>query len=264
MSLINSIISLIVLSLTSTFSWAGVIVLDGTYMNQNIYVKNSISGSGVGYCTYEVTINGNTNIDEVNSNSFEIDLEQHQLEIGTPLTVKIFFKDDGCNPQVLNPHALSPHSTFSISTMKLTEKGRLTWETANETASLPFIVEQFRWNKWVKVGEVDGKGTPEEHLYFFNTQLHAGLNTFRLRQNGFYGPRYSKSVTVRSFKTEVSFVYNRKVKSVEFSEPTLFEIYDRWGNIVKKGFGHQILVGDLKKDLYYMNMGNTTGKFQKR
>jgi len=243
---------------------AGVIVLDGAYQNQNIYVRNSVSGSGVGYCTYEVTINGQTNIDEVNSNAFEIDLGHHQLALGTPLTIRIFFKDDGCNPKVLNPHALSPHSTFTVSSFSVDKSGFMKWTTENETASLPFIIQQFRWNKWVKVGEIAGKGSPESHHYNFKTLLHAGQNKFRLKQNGYYGPRYSKPITVRSFQEEVSFVYNRKIQKVEFSQATTFEVYDRWGNIVKKGFSNQFQVGDLKKDEYYINFGNTSGEFRKR
>ena len=37
---------------------AGVIVLEGNYMGKNIFVKNPFGGAGVGFCVFEVTING--------------------------------------------------------------------------------------------------------------------------------------------------------------------------------------------------------------
>ncbi|PJC62331.1 MAG: hypothetical protein CO022_05125, partial [Flavobacteriales bacterium CG_4_9_14_0_2_um_filter_32_27] len=54
-------------------SYAGVIVLEGHYQGKNLYVQNPFAGSGVGFCTFEVTINGDVTTDEVNSSAFEID-----------------------------------------------------------------------------------------------------------------------------------------------------------------------------------------------
>ena len=49
----------------------GVIVLEGHYQGKNLYVQNPFAGSGVGFCTFEVTINGEVTTDEVNSSAFE-------------------------------------------------------------------------------------------------------------------------------------------------------------------------------------------------
>src|SRR5688572_29323017 len=53
---------------------AGTIVIDGQYQDKNIYVQNSVSSSGVGFCAYEVRVNGQITNDEINSSAFEIDL----------------------------------------------------------------------------------------------------------------------------------------------------------------------------------------------
>lgn len=244
---------------------AGKIVLEGEYQNQNIYVKNAIAGAGVGYCTYEVTINGVTTTDEVNSSAFEIDLTQFNLEVGTPLTVTIRYKDDGCELSVLNPYALKPNPTFETLSIEIDHTGLLTWTTENERAPLPFVIEQFKWNKWVKVGEVMGVGEPGENSYEFHTQPHSGLNKFRVRQIGYYNnTRSTPEIALRTVKHQVSFVYHRRRQSIEFSESTHYEIYDKYGTIVKKGFGDSVDLDNLKNDTYYMNHDNTMGEFRKR
>jgi hypothetical protein len=45
-------------------SWAGSIVIEGRYQQRNIFVINSVSQDGVGYCVYEVTVNGLITSDE--------------------------------------------------------------------------------------------------------------------------------------------------------------------------------------------------------
>ena len=62
---------------------------------------------------------------------------------------------------------------------------------------------------------------------------------------------------------EVTF-YPKKVKSeITFSSKTLFEIFDSFGNIVKKGYGDKVDCGTLKKGLYYLNFDNTNDEFSK-
>jgi len=244
---------------------AGTIVLKGEYQNENIYVQNAIAGAGVGYCTYQVTINGTTTTDEVNSTAFEIDLAQFNLEVGTPIEVTIRYKDDGCELRVLNPQALKPNPTFETVSIEVDHTGLLTWTTDNERAPLPFVVEQFKWNKWVKIGEVMGTGEEGENSYSFRSTPHSGLNKFRVRQIGYYdNSRSTPEISMRTMKKEVSFVYDRRHQSIEFSESTGYEVYDKYGTIVKKGFGNSISIDNLPKDVYYLNHGNTMGEFRKR
>jgi hypothetical protein len=53
----------------------------------------------------------------------------------------------------------------------------------------------------------------------------------------------------------------QKVKDViTFSAPTLYEVYDQYGNIVKRGYANTLDVTSLKKDLYYLNYDNKMGE----
>ena len=45
---------------------AGQIEFRGTYQGENLYVKNPFAATGVGFCVYEVTVNGMTSTDEIN------------------------------------------------------------------------------------------------------------------------------------------------------------------------------------------------------
>lgn len=246
-------------------SLGGTIVIEGHYQKQNIYIKNDFSNLGVGYCTYEVRINGKVSTDEIYSTSFEIDLAQYQLELGAPVSVTIRYKDDGCMPLVLNPNALTPNPTFETLSIDVNNKGMLEWKTANETASLPFIVEQFKWNKWVQIGEVQGVGTPEKHAYQFQTTPHSGINKFRIKQKGFIDKTiHSPSVSYKSLKPEITYVYNKKKQILEFAEHTSYEVYNKYGELVKKGFDVTFSTDNLQKGVYYMNYGNSTTEFTKK
>lgn len=243
---------------------AGVIVLEGHYQGKNLYVQNPFAGSGVGFCTFEVTINGSVTTDEVNSSAFEIDFANFKLNVGDPVIVKIKHKDD-CKPKVLNPEVLKPKSTFEIVAIKVEGKGKFTWSTKNEAGKLNYIVEQYRWNKWIKVGEVDGLGAASQNNYEFNITPHSGENKFRVKQVDYSGtPRYSQSARFLSDIGEITFSPKKASKEVIFTGETLFEIYDTYGGIVKKGFGKTINVTNLKQGMYYLSYDNKNESFIKK
>ncbi|MBN4062168.1 MAG: hypothetical protein COA57_07345 [Flavobacteriales bacterium] len=268
--LTRSILSIAVGFLPIAHLLAGTIILEGNYQGKNIYVQNPFSGTGVGFCTYEVKVNGDVTTDEINSSAFEIDLGNFQLNIGDPVVVTIKHKDD-CKPKVLNPEVLKPKSTFEIIDMDIDQESIFSWKTKNETGKLPFVIEQFRWNKWIKVGEVEGKGTPDVNEYSFKITPHSGENLFRVKQVDYTNkPRYSKSKRYNAMAiSEVTFVPIKVKDFLHFeaesnSTETMFEIYDSYGNIVKKGFASNIDCKNLKKGIYYLNYDNKTDKFVKK
>ncbi|HIA36059.1 MAG TPA: hypothetical protein EYN89_04815 [Flavobacteriales bacterium] len=243
---------------------AGTIILEGNYQGKNLFVQNPFTGSGVGFCTFEVTINDQVTTDEINSSAFEIDFTAMQLEIGTKVVVKIKHGDD-CKPKVLNPEVLKPKSTFDIVDMKIDDEGMLEWITNNETGKLPYVIEQFRWNKWVKVGEEEGKGQTANNSYTFKVTSHSGENKFRVKQVDYSRrPRYSSAIKHRSKKPPVTFAPQKVKDNILFSDKTMYEIYDAYGNIVKKGFGDNVDVSNLKRGTYYINYDKDMGKFLKK
>jgi len=248
-------------------SMAGTILLEGNYHGKNLYVQNPFASEGVGFCTFEVKVNGQTTTDEINSSAYEIDLSFFQLNLGSPIEIRISHKDD-CKPKVVNPEVLKPMSTFEISSMGISKKGMLAITTTNETGKLTYTIEQFRWNKWVEVGDFEGKGSPEKNTYEIQlTTIHKGQNRFRVKQTDHRSkPRYSFESKVNSPLPEITFQPGdgKKVSdAINFSDATLYEIYNAYGNIVAKGVSKRVDVSGLDKGTYYLNYGTSTGTFKR-
>ena len=242
---------------------AGIIEIKGAYQGENLYVKNPFSAVGVGFCVFEVTVNGTTTTDEINSSAFEIDLTVFELYAGEPVVVRINHRD-GCTPRVLNPGVLNPRATFQIVELNLAGD-RITWTTRDESGSLPFIVEQFRWNKWVNVGEVPGKGLPGRHSYSMPVRLHSGENRFRVRQTDENGSqRLSPQLFHRAEKQPVSFSTSPQDNNIIFSVPTMYEIFDGRGRLVTRGYGDRVSIEELNRGSYFLNFDNQMRTFQKR
>lgn len=73
----------------------------------------------------------------------------------------------------------SSKSTFVVADggISCTPDGTLTWTTTGESGKLTFTIEQYRWNKWVAIGEVDGLGTEDR----INTVLMYLLTQARIK-----------------------------------------------------------------------------------
>ena len=172
---------------------------------------------------------------------------------------------DGCTPpRVLNPDALKPVPTFEVVNMKMTNEGLLRWTAKNEGGSLPYVVEQFRWNKWINVGEVQGVGTPGEHDYKFQvTAMHSGENKFRVKQTG-YQAKYSAEIKIVSSEPKCIFSLSKNSKQIDFTCGTLYEVYDYYGSVVKKGYGSRVDIANLQRGGYYVCYDNTIGELKKK
>jgi len=250
--------------LASLTSFAGTIVLEGKYQQKNVYIINSISAEGVGFCVYEVLVNGDVTSDEINSNAFEVDLSIYGFKLGDDVIVSIKYKE-GCEPRILNPGALEPQPTFEATNIDISNGGLLTWETTNEQGKLPFIIQQYKWNKWVNVGEVTGIGTSVKNAYSFQTTPISGVNKFRVVQRSYEGQiRKSPSAEYISDKAPISFTYDKKLERIVFSGETNYELYNVYGQIVKRGFGLEADMSNLPKGEYYISFDSITEKFAKK
>ncbi len=242
------------------------IVLEGHFQGKSLYVQNPYATSGVGFATTQVRINGDVLPSEINSSAYEIDFSHFMMKKGDEVVVTIEHKD-GSVPKVLNPEVLKPRSTFELVAQDLSKDGKYTWKTKGETAKLPYIVQQFRWNKWVKVGEVDGVGTPDEHEYAFNVTLHSGSNKVRVIQPDFDGKRkVSRAASqTASVTSSIECSISQKDKTaIVLSSESLYEVYDIYGNLVKKGFSSEISTANLAKGVYYLNYDNKMDQFVKK
>lgn len=242
--------------------------VEGTYQGKNLYVQNPMDDEGFGYCATKVTVNGDIMPGGTSVGAFEIDFAQFNIEIGEPVFI-VIEHHDGCKPKILNPEVLLPRSTFNVTKMEISQDGKLKWSTTDEQGKLPFFIEQYRWNKWVQVGEVQGKGGNTENSYEFVVTPHSGENTIRIVQEDHSGTkRPSKEVKFTSTIPKVTKTPTKvkdEIKFVANGQPieTRYEIYDAYGNIVKKGVGSSVNCTNLLRGVYYINFDNVNEKFIK-
>jgi hypothetical protein len=237
------------------------IEIKGTYQGENLYIKNPFAATGVGFCVYEVTVNGMTTTDEINSSAFEVDLTVYGFRVGESVSVAINYKE-GCVPVVLNPDILNARATFEIEELSI-DGGNITWKTKNESGSLPYIIEQFRWNKWVVVGQVTGKGSQGTNSYSATVRIHSGENRFRIRQtDSRKNNRFSSELVYKSSKKPLTFAIDGN--TIRFTEPTMYEVYDGYGRIVVKGYGAVLQIASYERGRYYINYDNRTELITKR
>ena len=257
----------LIFSLTGAVAF-GSLSIEGSYQGKNLYVQNPMDDDGFGYCATKVTVNGDILPGGTSMGAFEIDFSIFNIEIGEPVFI-VIEHNDGCKHKILNPEVLLPRSTFKVSTIEVNQNGLLTWKTTDEHGKLPFIIEQYRWNKWVTVGEVQGKGTPSLNSYEFQVSPHSGENMVRVIQIDHSGAKKT-SANVK-FNSSVAPVAKSpvKVKSViNFTTngkaiETRYEIHDAYGSIVKKGVGSSVNCENLVKGLYYISYDNITEQFIK-
>jgi len=241
------------------------IPVKGIYQGENLFVMNPFASTGVGFCVYEVTVNGEITTDEINSSAFEIDLSVFNLKIGAKVSIVIKHKD-GCRPKVLNAEVLKPKSTFKVIDIVVDRKtNKLKWTTSGEKGTLPFIVEQYKWKKWIRVATVKGKGTNGANKYSVAVLPTSGNNKFRIKQIDYSRkPRYSPEVTYRSLDPTITFSPIKPKNEIKFSATTNYEIYDFYGRLIKKGKGININISKLKKGDYFLNFDNEMGRFTKK
>lgn len=253
----------------STFALLGqdkILVIEGTYMGKNLYVQNT---STIGYCVTSVEVNGKETTDETNSSAFEIDFKPCQLKLGDKIEVRIHYKND-CLPNILNTEVIKPLSTFTVTEIKASPDGTIQWTSVGELGALVYQVEQLRWKKWVKVGEVMGLGTSQPHQYTFKTQPHSGINVYRVQQTDHTGKaNASPAAECNShlpqvvFKIDENGVIRFTVRNKNIATETLFEIYDQYGQLLKRGYGTAVDVSDLPKGVYYINYDNKAESFKR-
>lgn len=258
-------IIIVVFFLISAFkAFSGVLILEGKFQNKNIYIQNFFGPNGVGYCATEIKVNGHITTDEVNSSAFEIDLAAMNIKPGQKVTIEILHKND-CTPVILNPDALKPKPTYEIVSMNINSAGFLKWTSKNESGALPYVIEQYKWNKWVYIGEVQGAGSPDYHDYAFQITTHSGENKFRVKQVGYgVAPKVSNSVIINSSVEKPSYMITKDKKAIQYTHETFFEIYDAFGTIVSKGYGKESNIENLEKGKYYLCYDNQVAEFDKK
>lgn len=156
-------------------------------------------------------------------------------------------------------------ATFTVQSIKINSDGLLNWTTKEEHGSLPYVIEQFVMDKWIKISEINGIGTPTPNSYSVLTTLNSGENKFRIHQKGYDNKsRYSNTITYFSEKESVTYSIANKNQTLIFNSQTFFIIYNLYGSIVKQGLGNSVDISNFPKGYYSIVYDNKLGGFEKK
>lgn len=152
-----------------------------------------------------------------------------------------------------------------ITSIKVYDEATLVWTASGETTTLPYVIEQFRWNKWIKIGEVDPHLEVAEKTYQFKAPPHSGENVCRVKPTA----TSTENKEIRWTNPKIAKVkFTVKKSEIEFSDEqsnpveTMFEIIDSSGALVKRGWAQKISCDNLPKGLYTLNYDNQKAEFK--
>jgi hypothetical protein len=233
--------------------------LSGTYQGRNIYIQNPHADTGKGFCITKILVNGKPSPVE-NTDAFAIQLDAFHFKFGDPVEIEIFHGEN-CMPKILT-NDINPKLSLSLTTLTIDKDGFLNWTISGDTCNQPFIIEQYRWNKWMKVGEVPGNKIADQNSFRCKLSFCSGENRFRVKRiqrNGIV--QISAPVNYTSAIPKPTYKINPKTKQVVFSAETPYEIYDSKGNLLKKGSGTIVDLRELDSDQYFLNYDNSMTDF---
>ncbi len=241
-------------------------ILKGVYQGLDLYIINPMLDIGEEYCAYEVLINGTPFNDVINSSAFRITLDYVGLQFGQEYEVIIKHHPD-CTPKLVNPEVLKPLSTYELLSYELGYNDILNFTTHKESGKLTFYIEEFRWNKWIQIGEILGEGGPDDRVYSQKIYPFDGENRYRIYQTDHLNRKfYSDEMIIKVDKKDVKVTCSlKKVKrEITFSGDTYYSVINQFGEELITGNGNVVDVSNLKKGEYFLNFENEYEVFKKR
>ena len=157
----------------------------------------------------------------------------------------------------------STDTIIKIKNLTVDSGGQLKWTTTNEKPNTKFEIQEYQWNKWDSIGQVNGKGIGD-NSYSFLADTSCGLYQIRVCavENGQKNVKYNSKTIKYPIQKDVKLLgcgINQR-----FSTKSRFEVYDSKGNKVLHGCSNIIIMENLPRGVYTMNYGHYTSKFIKK
>ncbi len=238
--------------------------VNGYYFGKNLVVINPMIGDR--FVVESVEVNGNRTNDEIQSSVFEIDFLALGLQQGEKVSIAINYYTGNQKPVIFNPEALEPASNFSFTSAVLDRKTEmLEWTITGSPGNEKFEVEQYRWEKWVRVTSVDPKDSIRINTYHSKIVPHSGKNMFRIKLVDEKGNIiYSTPVKLASKLPEVFLEKTTVETEIVFSSETMYQIYDEKGVKWLSGTGATVDISTLASGKYWVNYDNKTELVKKK
>src|ERR1043166_2407890 len=152
---------------------------------------------------------------------------------------------------------------MNMSKLRLdTVAGILYWYVVREKEKQEYKVEEMRWGKFYAIGKTSEPLKISNDTFYYSMQVpyDSGLYYLRVMSVDEYGLFKGRSMDVPVERPVVpTFVCKGPV--FEFDRAGRYEVVDKYGTVVKKGYSATILRTDLPEGVYYLNYGNMTTEF---
>jgi hypothetical protein len=208
-------------------------------------------------CFDSISINGVV-IKDIMYLGYQIDLaNKTELALYDPLEIVIYHQI-GCDYRILNPTDFSPKVILPVDTLYAAETS-IHWRVSQNYPDLNFWVqlEQFKWDRWVKIGVNHKINTEQVYSADIAEYLHKGSNRIRAvvcNIDGAHVP--SDEVVISSKAKKIKAKY--KNGQLNFSTETEYIIYNEKQELVDKRKGAMIDFTKMntpsgKYTVYYSN-----------
>ncbi|MFN8438380.1 MAG: hypothetical protein U0V72_12185 [Cytophagales bacterium] len=245
--------------LISKICLANFTTFKGVYQGKNVIIQNPAVDKT--FCIEEIFLN-NVSL-EINTKVPLIEINLLKLQAGDTLNIKIKH-GSSCTPKLLNPHVIKQNSAFRFLKFEVNATN-LTWQTRGEKINTRLYIEQYLNSNWAVVHELPSKGLSTQNEYTIHEFHCSGINKYRIRYEESEGVNfYSSIVEFRSNKARVNFYPKRITSIVKFSRDVAFEVLDKEGTSVKKGYANEIDMSEQKEGVYYLLFDNRKEKVLKK
>lgn len=238
------------------------IKLEGKYYGEDLYVMNPS-----GDCVEKITVNGKEI--EANTKSFSFGIDLSELKMYEKVVVILQHKRD-CKPDVINTAKAIQKNNLFVVTKSGIKGNILTWKAIEEKTKSQYIIEQYRWERWVEIGTVKCVGKPQEQAYKFDLNKavlrpYNGKNKYRLKQINYRKDRHSPEIIAKFKKPKAKIKKNDGQKLIEFSSATSYQILDlKEEKILLEGHAKKVDINKLAKGKYILRYDTKKTNFRKK
>lgn len=263
------VFTLIIACFSASNAFASELTFEGVFYEQNAYIKNPLCGQENNFCVKEIIVNGTKVNADLNTGLITIEMSALGLKSGDSFKMVIRHTDE-CEPEIVNPMAFKTSPTFEFVSAEIVvadDKSELRFVIKEETAPLPFYVEHYRNNQWMKVGVVIGQGGKAEKTYTMPFSSLVGENKLRIYQKNENGIKTrEKEFTVKSPKqadVKIEKIVLKGHKEIRFTGVTEYFVVDLKSGVTNlNGVAKKVDISSLQKGKYLVAYDNFSKKFK--
>jgi|TARA_B110000261_G_scaffold152909_1_gene182956 hypothetical protein len=235
----------------------------GVYRGNSLFIQNPYQNESSDYCITKIDLNGRSL--KLNYQLSALIIDFKQIDLFSPVAIKIFRKDSLCKPIVINPDAIFYHSNFRFKKLVISDT-LLEWETQGEHGRGDYLIERLYDGLWEPIAEVKSTSKFEKSTYGITPVLVPGANKFRIRydfDNDKY--LYSQELDYEYYPSPVIFNINDSFELLKLSRKAHYEVFDAGSAKVMEGDGIVINISKLKEGDYVIYFdGSAPAGFSKK